>query len=460
MHAPAAPIEGEIIAGKYRVERVLGAGGMGVVFAAWHLQLNQRVALKFLRAETYRDPDAVARFLREAQALARITSPHVARVMDVGTLEHGEPYLVMEHLSGSDLRAVLRDRGRLSIPEAVSYLLQVGEAIAEAHATGIVHRDLKPSNLFLTHGADGQAVVKVLDFGISKALPLDGVQSKSRETNTGALVGSPEYMSPEQIRNAKRVDGRSDIWALGVILHELLSGEAPFRGESVAGTLAAIAADAPVPIRRLRPEVPPGLESAILRCLEKSLERRFASVAQLARALLDFAPEEARASVARIARISEGSAREAARASSARPGLEVRTLASGTVRTWEGLTSTTLRSNARSRRALLALGLGLLVAALVGASAFFRANRSQPGSANAALPSAPSRASAVAQVNGALPAPPARNPALPAVPAAPSASASAGPGIDESALVKPRTPVRALRPARPAGDDDGTNERK
>jgi len=450
-------VEGEVIAGKYRIERVLGAGGMGVVFAAWHVQLNQRVALKFLSSEACSQPDAVARFLREAQALARLTSPHVARVMDVGTREQGEPYLVMEHLNGSDLRAVLRERGPLPISEAVGYLLQVGEAIAEAHALGIVHRDLKPSNLFLTQSADGSPLVKVLDFGIFKAISPETGPSSVLETHTGALVGSPEYMSPEQIRNAKRVDERSDIWSLGVVLHELLTAEVPFRGESITGTLAAIAADPVRPIRALRPEIPAGLEAVILRCLEKNVDRRWPSLVSWARALLEFAPEEARVSLARIERLGSGSVRELARTANA--ALDEQPTASATVRTWEGEPSTTHRSAARSRRTLL---IAILVALLLTSAAVLLFGGRGSSEASAVRPIAAPVSSSLSPIREPRPAP---------VPSAPIETATVSPSaqviprapspISSAPSAGPRIAAPRAAPARaPASEEEGTNDRK
>ncbi|HTA88434.1 MAG TPA: protein kinase [Polyangiaceae bacterium] len=292
---------GQVLAGKYRVEQVLGQGGMGVVVAAMHLQLGQLVALKFLLPHMCEHGEAVVRFSREARAAVQIQSEHVARVTDVGTLESGAPYMVMEYLKGSDLGDVLRLRGPLPIPEAVGFLLQACEAIAEAHALGIVHRDLKPANMFLTQRRDGSPLVKVLDFGISKALQetAGGVSV----TSTTAVMGSPLYMSPEQVRSSKTVDARSDVWALGVILQELLTGAPTYEAETASALMAMIAADPPTPLRVRRPDAPAPLELAILRCLEKDRERRMPNVAEFARSIAPFAAPEARASVERIARV-------------------------------------------------------------------------------------------------------------------------------------------------------------
>src|SRR5688572_12056721 len=229
-----APVRvGQILAGKYRVENVLGIGGMGVVVAAQHVQLGQRVALKFLNDEVCARPEAVDRFMREARAAVQIQSEHVARVTDVGQLENGSPYIVMEYLEGTDLAAVLRSRGPLPVEEAVDYVLQAAEAIAVAHRLRIVHRDLKPANLFLTQRPDESSLVKVLDFGISKALDGSMGALSGLTTNSAVnVIGSPLYMSPEQFKSAKDVDTRSDIWSLGVIIHELVTGAYPFYAET------------------------------------------------------------------------------------------------------------------------------------------------------------------------------------------------------------------------------------
>jgi serine/threonine-protein kinase len=294
---------GQVIAGKYRIEQTLGRGGMGVVMAALHEQLNQRVALKFLTDNAYQQPEAVARFVREARAAVQIQSEHVARVMDVGTLDSGAPYMVMEYLRGRDLKDVSTRRGPLPVGEAVDYVLQACDAVAEAHSLGIVHRDLKPSNLFLTERPDGTPLVKVLDFGISKALHAGERGSQMQMTASAAIMGSPQYMSPEQIRSSKNVDARADVWALGTILHELLTGSPAYVADTVPGLLAMIVADPPPPLSLARPDAPPDLEATVLRCLEKDRERRFPSVAALARALERFATGETKPLVRRISRV-------------------------------------------------------------------------------------------------------------------------------------------------------------
>src|SRR5580704_3980153 len=284
--------EGTILAGKYRVDKVLGVGGMGAVVAARHLELDHKVAIKFLLPALLENHESVARFAREARAAVKITSEHVVRVLDVGSLENGAPYMVMEFLEGDDLSGWLRARGPLPIEQAVEFVLQACVALADAHSMGIVHRDLKPANLFCVRRNDGQLVIKVLDFGISKVTggthPSDSGMSVTR---TSAIMGSPLYMSPEQVQSSKDVDTRTDLWALGIILFELLTGGVPFPGETFGEIAVKIAARAPLSLRAYRPDAPVALENAMLRCLEKERDRRYANVAELAWALLPFAPE-------------------------------------------------------------------------------------------------------------------------------------------------------------------------
>ncbi|MEO7093721.1 MAG: serine/threonine-protein kinase, partial [Polyangiales bacterium] len=301
-----APRPGEILVGKYRVEKVLGNGGMGVVVSARHLQLDESVAIKFLLPSLAAQQTQVARFLREGKAAVKIKSEHVARVIDVGTLDDtGAPYMVMELLDGSDLAELLRKESRIPVDEAVLFVMQACEALAEAHLLGIVHRDLKPANLFLTARADGSPCIKVLDFGISKLR--DGAMEGAALTNTNGMMGSPLYMSPEQLRDPKNVDPRSDIWAFGVILFELVTGNRPFEADSIPQLIMRVIADPAPSIVPLLADVPAGFDDVVSRCLLKDPTQRFGDVHELARALAPFGPpDESARSVERIARVIAG----------------------------------------------------------------------------------------------------------------------------------------------------------
>jgi serine/threonine-protein kinase len=295
--------EGDVILGKYAVERVLGEGGMGFVVAARHLELGERVALKFLLPEAAKLPEACLRFVREARAAAKVKGEHVARVLDVGTCADGMPVIVMEYLEGQDLGRLVETKGPLAVGEAVHYVLQACEAAAQAHAIGIVHRDLKPANLFLTTSTDGSPLVKVLDFGISKTTSVFTHTLSPDLTTVNASVGTPQYMSPEQARDAGKVDVRTDVWALGTVLFELLTARPAFYGDDLPAIVMMIATEEPPELDALRRDVPVALAAVVRRCFKKNRDERFANVAELARALEPFAPEEARGTVARIARI-------------------------------------------------------------------------------------------------------------------------------------------------------------
>jgi serine/threonine-protein kinase len=298
---------GDVLDGKYRVERLLGVGGMGMVVAAHHIHLDDKVAIKFLLPHMLSDAQAVSRFAHEARSAVKIKSEYVARVFDVGALQNGTPYMVMEFLEGEDLAAWLSQRGALGLKQAVELVLQACVAVAEAHSMGIVHRDLKPANLFCVRRSDGQFAIKVLDFGISKMVGLGGaVSGPATKITTG--FGSPYYMSPEQTRSSKEVGPSTDIWAMGVILYELLTNRIPFPGATIAEVALKVTQVAPPSPRVYRPELPEALDAVVLRCLDRDLQKRYASIAEFAQALLPFGPPSAKALVDRIAGIIDSAA--------------------------------------------------------------------------------------------------------------------------------------------------------
>jgi eukaryotic-like serine/threonine-protein kinase len=311
----ASPVQrGDIVDGKYLVGECIAWGGMGIVSSATHMHLQKEVALKCIRPEFTKNPEVVARFLNEARLAASLRSEHVARVLDFGTTQMGVAYLVMERLEGASLSAVLKQWGPLPVSEVVDYVLQACESLAEAHAAGIVHRDIKPENLFLTQGVDGRPIVKVLDFGISKQIT--GEVDRTL-TNPGTSMGSPWYMSPEQMRNACDVDARSDIWSIGVVLFELLTERTPFSGNTLTAICSSVLCDATPSLRRIRPDIPIELEAVVRRCLEKDRAARFADVTEMAAALSPFASPAGRAIAPRVQGIAIASARPSDRRSSA-----------------------------------------------------------------------------------------------------------------------------------------------
>ncbi|WP_437661483.1 protein kinase domain-containing protein [Sorangium sp. So ce1182] len=466
---------GDVLAEKYEVERVLGEGGMGVVVAARHLLLGERVAIKFLLPQARERADLVARFLREGQAAARIRSEHVTRVYDVGTLARGEPYLVMEYLEGTDLKALLRSRGPLPVELACDYLLQACEALAEAHALGIIHRDLKPGNLFLSQRADGSPLIKVIDFGISKmALTAEPAAHKERDmTESSAMLGSPLYMAPEQMVSSKSVDARADVWSMGAILYQLLTGATPFHGDSVMEIYDRIL-EGPPRASALRADVPPRLEWVVQRCLQKTPADRFGNIAELAAELAQLAPPHAQHLAERAARVlrvrpgslAEGSGELASprRPLSTSPGPPGATPASGgnssargvaaaavwgastevltdgaaTDRSWGG----TRASSGQRRAGARALGIvAAIAAALLGAAglAWFVLRPSAPDAASgdSAAPSSSLETASHGEPSAEEDHTAGKLPELPDGDAAPQVSASATVQPASSATVQP-----------------------
>jgi serine/threonine-protein kinase len=368
---------------------------MGVVFAARHPVLEQTVAIKLLRRDEAEDDAQRRRFINEAKASATIENEHVVRVLDVGYDPDGQPYIVMEHLEGIDLGRLLRQRGRLPATEAVEYVLQALTGVAAAHLHGIIHRDLKPANLFRADRRDRSRIVKVLDFGISK-------MSDGGETTTDAMLGSPAYISPEQARSTKSVDGRTDIWSLGVVLYELLQGKRPFTGANAGQLLVSVLEAAPPPLDGVTSE----LAAVVMRCLEKEPSARYATAAELARALAPFAPPSSRSLIERIEAMEGTDTAE--------------TLTTGPREPDDALARTMKETPALSTRSMVLGGIvGTLVTGGVAALAFVSSSTSP----RPAAPPAPvvAASSSPVLVATALP-PPSVEPSPP-----PSASASAVP---------------------------------
>lgn len=288
--------------GKYRIERELGSGGMGVVLEATHVALGQTVAVKLLNAEHARSSEVVARFLREARIAATLPTEHIARVSDVGTTEAGVPYIVMERLVGRDLDAELGLRRKIPINEAVDLMLEACEGVAMAHAHGLVHRDLKPANLFLAERPLRPRVLKVLDFGLSK----ENNSKQGALTGLDTVFGTPQYMSPEQIQSARNVDPRSDQHALAMILYEMISGQPPYSAETITQLIVVISTHPPPHLRDVCPEAPVELDEVIVRALAKKAGNRFPDLGAFARAIAPFGGPDARTRAELVAQALAG----------------------------------------------------------------------------------------------------------------------------------------------------------
>ncbi len=434
---------GDVVGGRFRIDRLLGSGSMGFVVAAWHLELDQPVALKLLNADVFEQGEAAARFRREVRAAARIKSEHVCRVIDVGSLESGEPYMVMELLEGNNLEEELQRRGTLPVPEAVGYMLEAVEALAEAHASGIVHRDLKPANLFIARRADRSRLLKVLDFGISKSMIDSHGPGDMSLTKTGVIIGSPLYMSPEQMRSTKDADTLSDIWALGAILFQLVTGRPPYEGETIPELCSKLFTEDAPPPSTVRIGLPSSLDVVLHRALAREPTRRFQSVAEFGAALLEFAPA-GRVHVERARRVL--SARDG-RPSSVAPGPV--SSDSPTIQASVSAVSLWKQLSMRERRRRYGYAVAALVALGAGGFALMRQRVVPPVAAERGTPAA--TLEAIAQ-NATHPPPavavPAAAPVAPAESAVPSlasmvATASAAPSV--TAEPRPSTTTAASK---------------
>ncbi len=463
---------GSLVAGKYLVQRVIGEGGIGVVVAARHVHLDQTVAIKYLQPKVLSNPSVIDRFLREARLAAQIRSEHVVHVYDVGTLTDGSPYMVMEYLEGTDLAAVLGS-GPLTIERAVDYTLQACEALAQAHIAGIVHRDLKPENLFLASRAAGRSVIKILDFGISK-VSARRTASLPEVTQASDKFGTPVYMSPEQLVASSDVDARADVWALGVVFYELLTGKLPFERDSLPELCTAILTQAPTPLAVARASLPLGLQGVVDRCLDKNRATRFQNVAELAQELRPFASPNAQARIEHVVRIVSEAGERVRPPTPLGDAMSVRSQRDVATLVGEGRNVLTTSGQAswggpaaqahgfgRWGRIGIATGLALVagfaVAAVVHRSPRAASAASPDTTVAAAVPTAPS-----------LPAAPPLASAAPPPTAAPTASAQpaaqpvAGPATSSPTPAASSVPAPAGSPgvARGAAPKPGTGTRR
>ena len=444
---------GTILLGKYRIDGLIGTGGMGNVVRASHLYLHQPVAIKILLPQMAESDSTKQRFIREAQATVRLKSEHIARVMDVGMMPDGAPFMVMEYLDGNDLNQILRHHGPQLPAIVVDLMLQACEGIAEAHALGIIHRDIKPSNFFITQRPDGSMLLKILDFGISKT-PV-GYEDL---TGTQTVIGTPSYMAPEQMKSGRSADPRSDIWSIGVVMYQLLTGRPPFYGESYADLVLKVGLEAPAPIPI---PLPTGLSEVLLRCLEKDPNFRFQTAGELARSLAPYAsdPISAAQSANRAGRILQQRGGQA--------GMQGSPLTAGgglatpiplspaqlTPHSWAPSTGTSLSHSAgqvtvrtRGNRGLLVAGIATLCV-IAGAGGYAVSQISRSDSARSDnVHEGPHVLAPTAAVQPAAPesAAPEPTPAAAAATPAPAAAAPTPPVPDAPTPWKPSSPTPTI----------------
>jgi eukaryotic-like serine/threonine-protein kinase len=459
-----------LVAGRYRLDKVLGMGGMGYVVSAVHVGPDrqvERVAIKFMLPDALHSSSLHRRFVREAEAIGRLRSEHVCRLLDTGRTPDGAPYMVMEYLSGHDLERLVSGRGPLPLHEAADYGLQILDAMAEAHSQGIIHRDLKPANVFRAWGPDDTPIIKVLDFGVAKAA--DGMQS----TATNTVMGSPSFMAPEQIVSSKRVDERADIYSIGAVLYFLLTGKPPFDAEQLPALCLKVLNEDPVPPSHLRPDLPPEIDDIILTCMARDQCNRFPNVAELAHALAPFAPEGARPLAQAAARalawtpgVWEPSLARtgAATVSERRPELAGDGFATQLVRGAPDGSSIERVGSRRRRVWLAAVAACVSVAAGVGTVATLASSSDHTGRASArpAAPSPRPAAGAPARPGAAIPAPAtaaspsAASPATAASPSAASPTTAASPSAPSPATAASPSAASPATAASPSAASPAT----
>ncbi|MFO0553206.1 MAG: protein kinase [Polyangiaceae bacterium] len=422
---------GSILAGKFQISQLLAEGGMGSVYLAHHLELGYRVAVKVLREEWRGDREALVRFQREGVATASLSSPYVARVFDVGNLEDGRPYMVMEFLEGRDLGVEIERRQRLPAVEAARYCVQICEAMAEAHAAGIIHRDLKPANVFLSHEGD-RRTIKVVDFGISRFVQPEQVNL----TQTQSAFGTPLYMAPESVRSAKLADERSDVWAIGVILYELVTGEPPFTGETATAVAVSVTVDEAPPPSTRASDVPQEIDRIVARALQKDPAKRYQTAREFGDALRAFLGEARDTSADPSATVSSTSS------DALPPGRSV--VPAQTV-------SNPIALRERGRGAGLALGAAAAVVAAGVVVAIVMVLRPARGDAGASSAAEPSQLAAPV-TNDASPRPPASGPSISPGPEPSSAATadSSTPAIVSTSSTASAVVASAPRPSTPS----------
>ncbi len=434
---PAAARLGQLIAEKYRIERLLGRGGMGEVYQARHIVVGRRFAIKFLHAHLARGRDSASRFLREAQAAGALDSEHIAAVLDFDTAADGAPFLVMEYLAGESLASGLKREGTLPVPRVLGMLLQVCRGLDVAHRYGIVHRDLKPDNLFVTQRPDGTELIKILDFGIAKLI--DG-GPHGEATHSGVILGTPYYMAPEQARGEKSLDARVDIHALGVVGYELLSGQKPHPGDSYNAILAHILTQPVAPLATLRPGLPRGLAAVIERAMAFEPAQRQGSASELESELLPFAGREVTPVAAHFdlraqATLDEGVATQATLGA---PSANT----DGTLRSTMGDVERASSNRARPRRILWPL---VIAAITVSAYLVLTAQRRAPNGADA-TDGAPRTSAPLESALSAKPSELATSPPAPAesAPHTSREASSASPASSAALPSPPHAKVNAL----------------